>query len=153
MALVDGTLDGRRIGQVLDFARGLDRHDEWLEDLAESLSADLGPVIADMGDRNLASVTDGRLDLADIDDINHWLLPYDGDGRADHVAQRYQELSSLEPGTFGHQSWSFYDRHRFAFPGLPGAVNEIFATPHDCTHLLSGYDTTPLGELLVSTFT
>ena len=30
---------------------------------------------------------------------------------------------------------------------------EKFATPHDSTHVLTGYDTTPRGEVLVSTFT
>jgi hypothetical protein len=32
-------------------------------------------------------------------------------------------------------------------------VNEQFATPHDTCHVMSGYDTSPQGELLVSTFT
>ena len=32
-------------------------------------------------------------------------------------------------------------------------MNEMFGTPHDCTHVIWGYDTTPQGELLVSTFT
>jgi hypothetical protein len=106
------------------------------------------------GDRNLRSVTDGRLDLSDIDDINHWLDPYGGGSEDVHLARRYRELSELEPGTLGHRFWSFYDHHHFALPGQPGAVNEIFGTPHDCAHLIAaGYDTTPQGVLLVSTFT
>ncbi len=153
IALVDGDLNRPRIEQVLGFAGRLHVHDDWLDDLAKSLDPDLGPIIADMGDKNLRSVTDGRLNLADIDDVNHWLMPYDGPGADDHLGDRYRELSSLPAGTLGHEFWSFYDRHGFAFPGQPGAVNEIFGTPHDCTHVISGYDTTPQGELLVSTFT
>jgi hypothetical protein len=153
IALVDGDLDKARIEQVLGFADQLDVHDDWLNDLAKSLDPDLGPIIADMGDKNLRSVTDGRVNLADIDDVSHWLMPYDGDDADDHLGDRYRDLSSLPPGTLGYEFWSFYDRHSFAFPGQPGAVNEVFGTPHDCTHLLSGYDTTPQGELLVSTFT
>lgn len=153
IALVDGDLDRPRIEQVLGFAQKLDVHDNWLDDLAKSLDPDLGPIIADMGDKNLRSVTDGRLNMADIGDVNQWLMPYEGDNADDHLGDRYRDLSSLPPGTLGYEFWSFYDRHSFAFPGQPGAVNEIFGTPHDCTHVISGYDTTPQGELLVSTFT
>jgi ubiquinone biosynthesis protein Coq4 len=32
-------------------------------------------------------------------------------------------------------------------------VNSAFARPHDSTHAISGDDTTPVGEILVSTFT
>jgi hypothetical protein len=152
MALVDGTRDAGRVGAVLEFAQGLACRDEWLADLSMSLEEDLGPMIADMGDRNLRSITEGRLDLSDIDDISHWLVPYDDDEDT-ALAAKYAALSTLAPGTLGHAFWSFYDRHHFVFPGQPGAVNEIFGTPHDCTHVLSGYDTTPQGELLVSTFT
>ena len=152
-ALVDGHLDAGRIDHLLAFAALLGVEDNWLDDVAKSLDPDLGPVIADMGDRNLRSVTDGKLDFSAIDDISAWLLPYDGDGADDGLGDRYRELGGRPPGTLGRAFWEFYDGHGFAFPGQPGAVNEIFATPHDCTHLLSGYDTSPQGELLVSTFT
>ncbi len=152
-ALVDQVLDPGRIEQVLLFADALTDADHWLEDLGNSRNTDLGPVIADMGDRNLRSVTDGRLDLADVEDINLWLRPYEEHGADADLADRYHDLATFQSGTLGHEFWAFYDRHGFAFPGEPGAVNEMFATPHDCTHLLSGYDTTPQGELLVSTFT
>jgi hypothetical protein len=152
-ALVDGELNRGRIEQVLGFAQALDVHDSWLDDLVKSLDPDLGPIIADMGDKNLRSVTDGRVKMSDIGDWNDWLMPYDGDNADEHLGDRYQELSSLPPGTLGYEFWSFYNRNGFSFAGHPGAVNEMFGTPHDCTHLISGYDTTPQGEILVSTFT
>jgi hypothetical protein len=153
MALVDGALDPARISSVLDYADALDVDDDWLSDLAMSLEPDLSPVIADMGDHNLRSVTNGQLDLSQVGDINQWLMPYDGDAEDPALADRYRDLAELPTGTFGHEFWSFYVRHQFAFPGQPGAVNEIFGTPHACTHVISGYDTTPQGEMLVSTFT
>ncbi len=153
IALVDGSLDPARLDCVLDFAQGANCEADWLEDLSLSLEPDLGAVIADMGAKNLASVTDGRVDLGQVDDINHWLMPYDGSGQDPALAARYRSLEAAPPGSLGHAFWSFYDRHHFVFPGEPGAVNEIFGTPHDCTHVLSSYDTTPQGELLVSTFT
>ncbi|HEX3567285.1 MAG TPA: hypothetical protein VHU17_18100, partial [Acidimicrobiales bacterium] len=59
IALVDGELNRPRIEEVLGFASQLDVHDSWLDDLAKSLDPDLGPIVADMGDKNLRSVTDG----------------------------------------------------------------------------------------------
>ena len=48
---------------------------------------------------------------------------------------------------------AFYLANKYAFPGEEQALNFAFATSHDSSHLLAGYDTTPRGELLVSTFT
>ena len=152
-SLVDGALDAGRIELVLDYAGALAVHEHWLEDLAASRAADLGPVIADMGGRNLVSISDGRVDPAKVDDIDAWLMPYKGDREDPALAARYRSLADADPATLGGAFFAFYDRHGFSFPGEPDAANEIFTTPHDCTHLLSGYDTTPQGALLVSTFT
>jgi len=111
VSLVDGSLDRGRIDQVLAFASALEVGDHWLDDLARSLEPDLGPVIADMGDRNLRSVTDGRLGMADIDDINRWLMPYDGDGADEALAARYRALADEPPGSFGHGLSSGSRRH------------------------------------------
>ena len=66
---------------------------------------------------------------------------------------RHEALGDLPVGTFGRTFFDFYWQNGFAFAGDPAGVNVEFATPHDSTHVLSGYDTTPQGELLVSTFT
>ncbi len=152
-ALLDGSLDRARVDRASDFAIALDGSPEWLDELGRSLEPDLVPVILEMGDRNLRSVTNGQVDLDEVEDVDRWLMPYDGNGEDEMLTARYQVLGTLAPGSLGYEFWTFYRRHGFVLPGLPGAVNEVFATPHDCTHLLSGYDTTPQGELLVSTFT
>ncbi|MPY91772.1 MAG: hypothetical protein GEV08_01540 [Acidimicrobiia bacterium] len=54
------------------------------------------------------------------------------------------------PGQAFHE---FYARNGFDYPGAPTSANERFTTPHDSAHVLSGYDTSLQGELLVSTFT
>jgi hypothetical protein len=103
-ALVDGELNRARIEQVLDFAQKLDIHDNWLDDLAKSLDPDLGPIIADMGDRNLRSITDGRINLADIDDVSHWLVPYDGDDADDHLGTATASSHRCRRGPSGTSS-------------------------------------------------
>src|SRR5215475_1846561 len=79
MALVDGDLDASRIGTVMDFADDLGVTGPWLDDLASSASVkpDLEPVIADMNDHNLRSITNGRVDRATVGDVDQWFAPYD----------------------------------------------------------------------------
>ncbi len=62
-------------------------------------------------------------------------------------------LASCAEGSFGSAFADFYRSNGFEFPGLPTSANEEFTTPHDSAHVLSGYDTSLQGELLVSTFT
>jgi ubiquinone biosynthesis protein Coq4 len=80
------------------------------------------------------------------------LLPYRQQADLD-LASRYQALGELAPGTFGRAFWEIYQKNGYAFPGQEQGVNARFGTPHDSTHVLSGYDTSPQGEILVSTFT
>ena len=69
------------------------------------------------------------------------------------LVARYDALGKLPHGSFGKALWDFDKRNGYAFPGDPTALNATFGTPHDSTHVISGYDTSPRGEILVSTFT
>jgi ubiquinone biosynthesis protein Coq4 len=80
-------------------------------------------------------------------------LPYSGDQADPAMAARHEALGSLPMGTLGRGYWEIYKKNGYAFPGDPQDVNVAFARPHDSTHVMSGYDTTPQGEILVSTFT
>jgi ubiquinone biosynthesis protein Coq4 len=62
-------------------------------------------------------------------------------------------LGKLPDNSFGKALWRFNKDNGYTFPGDPKALNAGFATPHDSTHVISGYDTTYRGEILVSTFT
>jgi hypothetical protein len=74
-------------------------------------------------------------------------------GRGNLPGGRLNEaLGELGPGTFGHAFWEHFKSNRFAFPGDPNGLAEGFTTRHDTSHVLSGYTTSPQGELLVSTF-
>jgi hypothetical protein len=89
----------------------------------------------------------------DTDDAMPWLMPYKDAGADPALAARFRALSNLPKETFGHAFAAFYLANKYAFPGEEQALNFEFATRHDSSHLLAGYDTTPRGELLVSTFT
>lgn len=150
MALVDGVLDHAKLARVLEYARALDIEADYLTQLVEAASGHLDWAVADMTRRNFDSIL-GR--SSEGLDPAQWILPYRG-ARADPaLAARYEALGGLPANSFGRALWEFDKTNGYPFPGDPDALNARFATPHDSTHVLSGYDTSPRGEILVSTFT
>jgi hypothetical protein len=150
MALVDGVLDDTKIARVLDYSRALDVEADYLTELVEAASGHMSWVVADMTRKNFDSVISrpsGGLDPA------AWIMPYGGDKADPALVARYEALGKLPANSFGKALWEFDKANGYSFPGDPGALNAAFATPHDSTHVISGYDTSSRGEILVSTFT
>ncbi len=151
MALVDGSLNKAKIALVLEYGAKLDVGETYLKQLSQSVEGHLDLALADMTRQNLRSLWDQPWD--DRDDVMALLFPYTGDRADPSLAARHEALSALPVGTLGRDYWKIYKKNGYAFPGDPKGVNAAFARPHDSTHVLSGYDTTPGGEILVSTFT
>lgn len=150
MALVDGRLDERKLARVLDYARALDVEADYLTELVEAASGHLAWATADMGRKNFDSVLSRSSEGLDPE---KWVRPY-GEPHADEaLVARYEALGRLPQNSFGKALWDFDKRNGYPFPGDPTALNANFGTPHDSTHVISGYDTSARGELLVSTFT
>lgn len=148
MAVVDATVDRAKIRVVDAFAQALGVREDAVRQLAEVGRGHLAWVRADVARRNLRSITGHDVDQT----IDAWILPY-RDAPDPALAARYRTLQDLPGGTLGRTFFEFYRTNGFAFAGEPAGLNQRFASPHDSTHILSGYDTTPQGELLVSTFT
>jgi hypothetical protein len=68
------------------------------------------------------------------------------------LAARYAGFASLPEGTLGKVLFAHYRKNGFTFPGEKGGFPES-GIYHDMTHVLSGYDTDPQGELQVGAFT
>ncbi|MGH9033777.1 MAG: hypothetical protein ACRDZV_16760, partial [Acidimicrobiia bacterium] len=148
MATIDVAVDDAKIETVLRFSNALGLDEDYLRQLAALAHGKLKWLLADVQRQNLLSVTGRELDVSE----DAWILPYKA--HADPaLATRYETLGKLRTGTLGHTFFDFYRQYGFPFPGKTDGVNQEFATPHDSTHVLSGYDTSPQGELLVSTFT
>lgn len=65
------------------------------------------------------------------------------------VALRMEALGDLPPDTLGWALFEFYRRNRFPWVPTDGSDNLI---PHDLTHVLAGYGTTPEAEIALQGF-
>jgi hypothetical protein len=151
MAFMDGVLDRPKIAKVLTYANALGMHARYLDEIAELAADHIQAVLADMTRANMESITNAPWPGGDV---NTWLLPYAAPGNADPaLAARFDALQKLDPTTFGHAFFTHFHHNDYAFPGDPAALNARFCVPHDSVHVLTGYDTSARGEILVSTFT
>ncbi|MDP1751906.1 MAG: hypothetical protein Q8L22_20845 [Reyranella sp.] len=151
MVMVDDVLDRDKLARVLQYARALDIEANYLTEMVEAASGHLEWVVTDMTMRNAGSIASGA--WGNRPDPAKWILPYAGDKADPVLVARYDALGKLPQNTFGKALWDFDKKNGYPFPGDPSALNAIFATPHDATHVISGYDTSYRGEILVSTFT
>ena len=150
MAMVDGTLDRGKLRRVREYSRALDIEADYLTDLVEAASGHLAWAAADMWRKNFDSVLSRSSEgLAP----NTWIRPYGGTSADPALLARYEALGGLPQNSFGKALWDFDKTNGYPFPGDPSALNAAFGTAHDSTHVISGYDTSARGELLVSTFT
>jgi len=150
ISFIDGSLDKAKIATVLRYAAALGIDERYLDDIKMAAQGRLQDALADMTRCNMDSITN-RPWLGG--DVNKWLLPYAGGNANPALTLRFEALASLPAETFGHAFWSHFTENNYTFPGDPIALNAAFSLPHDSVHVLTGYDTTPRGEILASTFT
>jgi hypothetical protein len=148
-ALVDETVDGDKIAIVGEFADAFEIHDDYLFELTETAQGHIDWAVADLLRHNADSLIGVQFNA---DDIIGTFLPY-GAHPDPALAARYRALADFPDGTLGQALFEHYHRNGYQFPGELDALSEHFATPHDTSHVMSGYSTSPQGELLVATFT
>ena len=85
--------------------------------------------------------------------LNAWLLPYVGPAADPALAARFHALSGYPSNSFGRAFHHQFTSNNYDFPGEATGLNAGFSAPHDSAHVITGYDTTPRGEILVSVFT
>lgn len=64
---------------------------------------------------------------------------------------KYRRLGLLPEGTLGRAYWKHMTETGFGFPGETGGIPDLIAY-HDIAHVLTGYDTSPLGEIQRGSF-
>ncbi|MGD9571129.1 MAG: hypothetical protein AB7V62_04515 [Thermoleophilia bacterium] len=151
MALVDGRIDAAKIGLVGEFATALGVHEDYLRVLAEAAQDEIAQASACMIRKNaesFPSLDASRLGAGPL----AVFLPYRDGAEDPGLEARYLALAAAPPGSFGRAFHDHFVANGFRFPGHPDGLAEGFTTPHDTSHVLSGYSTRPDGELCVSTF-
>lgn len=151
MSLVDGRIDPAKIRLVHDFAAELGVDEEYLRVLAEAAQDEISAAAACMIRKNAESfpgLDHSRLDESALAPF----LPYRNGNDDRELEARYLALERAAPNTFGRAFFDHFQRNGFRFPGHPDGLAEGFTTPHDTSHVLSGYSTSEQGELCVSTF-
>jgi hypothetical protein len=150
MSLADGVADAEKTALVRRYAKGLGVRDGYLAILTEVAEEEVAQATACMIRKNAESFPHldvGRLDEGAIGPF----LPY-RDAPDPELEARYAALGELPEGTFGRAFYDHFKRNSFEFPGNPNGLAEGFTTPHDSSHVLSGYSTSEAGEICVSTF-
>jgi hypothetical protein len=150
MSLVDGRLDREKTRLVQAYADALGVQEDYLRVLTEAVTDEIAQASACMIRKNVESfphLDPSRLDKGAVAPF----LPYADEPDPDLEA-RYASLGELPSGSFGRAFFDHFKRNGFEFPGNPGGLAEGFTTPHDSSHVLSGYSTSQQGELCVSTF-
>lgn len=149
MSLVDGRADAEKAALVRRYADALGVEEGYLKLLTEVAEGEVSAAAACIMRKNIASFP--HLDQDRKDPVEAFLPYRDGNAVPDLEA-RYETLGELAEGTFGRAFFEHFKRNEFAFPGNPQGLSEGFTTPHDSSHVLSGYSTTQAGEICVSTF-
>jgi hypothetical protein len=150
MSLADGEIDAEKTALVRAYAMALGIEDDYLGILTEAAADEIAQAAACMVRKNAESfphVDASRLSISAIAPF----FPYK-EAADPELEARYKTLGELAPGTFGHAFFDHFHKNGFFFPGNPNGLAEGFTTPHDSSHVLSGYSTSEGGEICVSTF-
>ncbi|MCD6046745.1 MAG: uncharacterized protein K0S08_392 [Gammaproteobacteria bacterium] len=151
-ALFDGEINQARLDTTFEFAKAVGIETGYLLQLKKTLEQDFDWLIYDITRKNLESF--GFFpELSTKEEIDNWIFPYRGDKQDPALVKKYEMLGQLPKESFGYHIWQQFKKNNYKFPGDAEGANYQFIMPHDSVHLLSGYDTSPYGEVLVSVFT
>jgi hypothetical protein len=150
MSLADGEIDAEKTALVRAYASALGVEADYLDILTEAAADEIAQAAACMVRKNAESfphLDSSRLSISAIAPF----FPYK-EVADPELEARYKTLGGLPADTFGHAFFEHFHRNGFLFPGNPDGLAEGFTTPHDSSHVLSGYSTSEAGEICVSTF-
>jgi hypothetical protein len=150
MTCIDGVPEGAKIDAVRRYTAALHIEAPYLRLLGLASAGHMKDALAEMTRLNMDSITNGQWTGGDS---NAWLLPYVGRAADPALAARFHALSEYPSNSFGRAFHHQFTSNNYDFPGEATGLNAGFSVPHDSAHVITGYDTTPRGEILVSVFT
>lgn len=153
MAMVEGETTARQQGALQSLASGLSIHERGLRVLHEAARGHQLLARFDMTRRIMGSVVEPAYreeGVAGVAKIMGSLFFQKGSADP-QLAWRFRQLGLLPHNTLGRVFWEHCTKQQFSFPGEPGAI-PLRLVFHDFGHVLSGYDTTPAGEMQQGAF-
>jgi hypothetical protein len=150
MSLADGEVDAEKTALVRAYAEALAVEAGYLDILTEAAAEEIAQAAACMVRKNAESFPKLDVSRLSVSAIAPF-FPYK-DAPDPQLEARYKTLDELPAETFGHHFFDHFHKNGFFFPGNPNGLAEGFTTPHDSSHVLSGYSTSEGGEICVSTF-
>lgn len=132
---------------VQQFAQACSHQPHTLKSLKQVHKGQLRGLLWDYSVRSLVKFLPGRW-WQKLGCIVSAMHQYIGDPK---TARQYQALGDLPEGTLGKSLYQHYRDLNFPLPGEKESFSDILV-PHDLIHLLSGIDTSPVGEIVVAGF-
>lgn len=132
---------------VQQFAQACPHQPHTLKSLKQVYSGQLQGLFWDYSVRSLVKLLPGGW-WQKLKCIFSAMHQYIGDPE---TARQYQALEDLPDGTLGKELYQYYRDRNFPLPGEQKSFSDILV-PHDLIHLLSGIDTSPVGEIVVAGF-
>ena len=109
-----------KLDLVLQYAQSSGIHERYLRELADAAHQHLHEALADMTQSNTASILNRPWQGGDVDAC---LLPYQGSAGDPALGRRFENLSNLDPVTFGDTFWKHFKKNSYAFPGEGQGLN------------------------------
>ncbi len=151
-AMMDGEATKDEASSIAQYARALGVADPRVHNLAQLAEGRVKWMWMDLARKSFARpVFMEALREEGLGGIYKMVGPWVGLAQDYELARRFIACGAYEADTFGRAYYDFVTRHGFAFPGEKGAVPER-GVWHDLTHVLSGYEVVPSGEVSVVSF-
>ncbi|MDP1922958.1 MAG: hypothetical protein Q8L14_42330 [Myxococcales bacterium] len=151
LTLMDGEVSDAEAALISAFATALDIDEPRVANVTQLSRGRIKTLWLDLARRSFARPIFERT-LKEKGPAGVWKIvgPMIGLAKDPALVDRFVALGQLPEGTLGYAYFRFVVDHELGFPG-EGLVAEE-GMWHDLTHVLSGYDTSPHGEVSVVSF-
>lgn len=148
MPYLDMQVDADQVAIVDEIARALGVETQTLVDLHRVRDDRLKRLLVDYGRRSFSEYAGAEGPWQQLKAVTETVRQYVGDS---NVADRYGALESYPEGSLGRVLFQFYRERGFPLPGEKKSFSELLI-PHDCCHILGGFNTDMNGEMNVAGF-
>ena len=145
---LDMEVDAEQVAVVDEIAQQLGLEPETLTDLHRVRDNRMGRLLFDYSRRTFAEYVGAESAWDKIRAVGRVVKQYVGD---DEVAERYRALEAYPEGSLGKTLYQFYRMRNFPLPGEKKSFSDL-TIPHDCCHIMGGFNTDMNGEMDVAGF-